>query len=376
MNPDQITIAITVYNRRQYLKQAITSALNQTTPVRVIVVEDCGPDPTLEAFVKAEFGSRIDYFRNPKRRGLFGNWNACLELCRTEWITILHDDDFLARNYVAAMIELTKAAPGRALYFGVTTVVNEEGAPMAEHAQVRLSGRWFEKGLSDVLYGPSWFPGHLFPVLTAKRLGMFRETSFFCGDWEMWAKLLADGGGAQINEEVAFVRDHGGLDKATNKIIHAGRQYPLSYVQHKRVLALLPDGARMKFDRTQFVKRCPLAGALPAPLRRFAESPDLDLSCQAVSALRSSPLELCHFPTSGQTGRRAVCQVHVRGLEPMRGRTLRTEHCDTHKWQGGRSPPAARKQCGVASFANCRRRRAPCPPCLSSPALTHYRNRK
>jgi hypothetical protein len=58
MNPDEITIAVTVFNRRQYLKQAITSALEQTVPVRVIVVEDCGPDLTLRDFVRGLFGAR------------------------------------------------------------------------------------------------------------------------------------------------------------------------------------------------------------------------------------------------------------------------------------------------------------------------------
>ena len=80
LSADQITIAITVFNRRQYLQQAISSALRQTCPVRVMVVEDCGPDPGLEAFVRAEFGSRIEYHRNPRRRGLFDNWNACTEV--------------------------------------------------------------------------------------------------------------------------------------------------------------------------------------------------------------------------------------------------------------------------------------------------------
>src|SRR5690242_712154 len=47
LKPEQITIAVTVYNRRDYLPDAIQSALNQTVPVRVIVVEDCGPDPGL-----------------------------------------------------------------------------------------------------------------------------------------------------------------------------------------------------------------------------------------------------------------------------------------------------------------------------------------
>ena len=35
---DQITIAVTVYDRRRYIEQAISSALNQTVPVKVIVV--------------------------------------------------------------------------------------------------------------------------------------------------------------------------------------------------------------------------------------------------------------------------------------------------------------------------------------------------
>jgi glycosyltransferase involved in cell wall biosynthesis len=63
----------------------------QTVPVRVIVVEDCGPDATLQEFVKDQFGSRIEYVRNPKRRGLFDNWSSCVEQCRTEWL--LHHEN-------------------------------------------------------------------------------------------------------------------------------------------------------------------------------------------------------------------------------------------------------------------------------------------
>src|SRR5436853_6494964 len=105
---DQITIAVTVYNRRDYIEQAIETALNQTVPVQVMVVEDCGPDATLQDFIKGKFGSHIEYHRNAQRRGLFDNWNACLELCRTPWISILHDDDFLDPTFVPAMIELAK----------------------------------------------------------------------------------------------------------------------------------------------------------------------------------------------------------------------------------------------------------------------------
>ena len=40
ISADQITIAVTVYDRRQYLVQAVERALNQTVPVKVMVVED------------------------------------------------------------------------------------------------------------------------------------------------------------------------------------------------------------------------------------------------------------------------------------------------------------------------------------------------
>src|SRR5271170_3200613 len=115
---EDITIAITVYNRRDYILSAIRSALDQTVPVKVIVVEDCSPDMGLREFVVGEFGSRIQYFRNPQNRGLFDNWNACMEYCDTPWFSILHDDDLLLPNFVECLLALVKEAPGRGLYFG------------------------------------------------------------------------------------------------------------------------------------------------------------------------------------------------------------------------------------------------------------------
>lgn len=83
ISADQITIADTVYDRRQYLVQAGERALNQTVPVKVMVVDDCGPDAALREFVRAQFGIRVGYYRNVQRRGLFDTWNACVEPCST-----------------------------------------------------------------------------------------------------------------------------------------------------------------------------------------------------------------------------------------------------------------------------------------------------
>jgi glycosyltransferase involved in cell wall biosynthesis len=256
LSADQITIAITVYSRCEFLKQCISSALNQTVPVRVMVVEDCGPDPMVRALVKTEFGDAVEYVRNPTRRGLFGNWNACLEWCRTKWVTILHDDDYLEPCYVEAMLELESHAPGRALYFGRIMHVGPEGQPSEVQDDRAVPGQWIDRGLNDILYTPFPFPGHLFPVQAGLAVGGFRTTSLFAGDWEMWAKLMAYGGGAQSARYVGSFRDHGGLDKGTNSVVRNGRMYATTFMQHKRVLSLLPQ--RPKFDRIETLSHFPL----------------------------------------------------------------------------------------------------------------------
>ena len=256
---NQITIAITVYSRRQFIKQAVASALNQTVPVRVVVVEDCGPDPTLESFVKDEFGPRIEYFINSKRRGLFGNWNACLEHCRTKWITILHDDDFLAPEFIEAMIELETESPGCALYLGRTLNVNERGEPTPQQDGRTVSGRWMRRDLRDILYLPFCFAGHLFRVSDARAVGGFRATSFMCGDWEMWAKLMACGGAAQSSRVVAFNRSHEGWDRGSIHAARSGRHLPTTIAQHKRILALLAENEMSRFDRMEWQRRSPMS---------------------------------------------------------------------------------------------------------------------
>jgi glycosyltransferase involved in cell wall biosynthesis len=171
LSPDQITIAVTVYDRRQYLLQAVRSALNQTVPVRVMVVEDCGPDPTLQGCVKEQFGSLVEYVHNPRHRGLFGNMNACLELCPTPWLSILHDDDYLAPEFVETMLELHRQFPDGGLYFGGTTMVDENGDSLWEWPSPALPERWRRVTLQDVKWTtPFAFPGQFFKIEDALAL--------------------------------------------------------------------------------------------------------------------------------------------------------------------------------------------------------------
>jgi glycosyltransferase involved in cell wall biosynthesis len=257
---EDITIAVTVYSRREFVIGAIRSALEQSSPVRVIVVEDCGPDPSMPDFILREFGTRIEYFRNPRNRGLFDNWNACLQYCRTPWLSILHDDDALRPTFVGTMVSLAKEAPGRAVYFGRSAALSEDGA-LAPAPAVSWPRGWRDLDLKmladESVVG---FPGQLMHVGAARAVGGFRAASYFTGDWDMWFRLALQFGAAQAAAEVSISRTHFGKDRGTSRVERKGWKWALDNIQRKRNLALLRElkGVEIPFDRTKLLSDSPI----------------------------------------------------------------------------------------------------------------------
>jgi glycosyltransferase involved in cell wall biosynthesis len=251
LSAEQVTIAVTVFSRREFVCDAIRSALNQTIPVKVIVVEDCGPDAGMREFVLKAFGDRVEYFRNPKNRGLFDNWNACLEYCRTPWLSILHDDDLLRPNFVETMLALAQQAPGRALYFG-RAALWWNGGRVSPSPPVCWPDGWRELDVVELAVEPFlMFPGQLLRVGSAQTLGGFRKNSYFTGDWDLWFRLALRFGAAQSATEVAVSRHHGGWDRGTSLVMRKGWKFALDNVQRKRNLALLRQetGIAIPFQR-------------------------------------------------------------------------------------------------------------------------------
>jgi glycosyltransferase involved in cell wall biosynthesis len=261
LKPEHITIAVTVFNRRDFVLDAIRSALDQTVPVKVVVVEDCGPDATLRDFVTGEFGNRIEYFRNPKNRGLFDNWNACLEHCATPWISILHDDDRLRPNFVETMLGLARTAPGRALYRGQSAILHENGK-IIPPPRVAWGKDWQDMDLIEMgdLDFTMMFPGNLFCIETARSIGGVRPNSYYTGDWDLWFRLALRGGAAQTATEVAVARSHYGAERGSTRVDRKGWRWALENAQRKRNLALLKreKGVVVPFERTKLLERSPI----------------------------------------------------------------------------------------------------------------------
>lgn len=104
----EITIAIPTYKRADLLKEAIDSAINQTGYNNYdIVVVDNNPERGCETekLMKSYNNPKISYFKNSENLGMAGNWNRLYTLAKGKWVTMLHDDDYLLKDY---LIEVKK----------------------------------------------------------------------------------------------------------------------------------------------------------------------------------------------------------------------------------------------------------------------------
>src|SRR5689334_13554042 len=99
-----LTIAIPFHSGRDYLRQAIDSVLGQTCPNwELLICDDHSREPDIDTLIASYADARFRYVRNSSKLGMAGNWNRCLDLARTDLVTLLHADDELRENYCALM---------------------------------------------------------------------------------------------------------------------------------------------------------------------------------------------------------------------------------------------------------------------------------
>lgn len=121
----EVSIMIPTFHKSDTLKEALESALFQigVKDYEVVVVDnDAETDAATDMLLKEYCGKHknLFYYRNEKNLGMCGNWNRCIELSRSEYLCILHDDDLLYPNYLKSLIPYAKR-----IDFGVIGVFSQ-----------------------------------------------------------------------------------------------------------------------------------------------------------------------------------------------------------------------------------------------------------
>jgi glycosyltransferase involved in cell wall biosynthesis len=184
-----LTIAMPVYERKEYFPEALDSAVNQTIKCKIIVVDNCSSHD----FFKEICGEKgITYYKNETNIGLFPNWNRCFDLAETGFVMILGDDDILSPDYVESFLKALKQYPDLDIYFSDFVLNNLTTKETSPHRHTLPFG-YMENGGKIIEYGIKYKLG--FPMITSSiKRSIF--TRFYTGfhasnDW-LWVYSNAD----------------------------------------------------------------------------------------------------------------------------------------------------------------------------------------
>jgi glycosyltransferase involved in cell wall biosynthesis len=127
LEPPLVTVVIPTYNRLEYLKQAIYSAIHQTyRHLEIIVSDNCSPENP-EALVRSFQDPRIKFWRQNQNMGMLANQLHGFKMARGKYVASLHDDDIWNQDFLTKLVPHLEANPQLILAFCDQYIIDAEG---------------------------------------------------------------------------------------------------------------------------------------------------------------------------------------------------------------------------------------------------------
>ena len=152
-NQPLVSIITPTYNRPEYLKLALESAVQQTYQnIEIIVSDNCSPENP-ESIVNSFGDSRIRFFRNQSNLGMFPNTMNAFKKARGKYVASLLDDDLWEKDFLAKLVPALEANSNLALAFCDHYIVDGNGAIDAD-ATEKCSRFYKRTNLQEGTYQP------------------------------------------------------------------------------------------------------------------------------------------------------------------------------------------------------------------------------
>lgn len=188
VGPITFSVVIPAYQAAKTIREAVKSALEQTSPAQEVIVVDDGSTDDLAAAL-ASFANDIRLIRK-QNGGAASARNVGIEAAQGEFVAFLDADDLFYPGRLEALGALARARPDLDILASdaVITVAGRRHAlffdstPFAEHGQ--------RTAILDACFVTGW------PAVRAERvraLGGFDETLAIAHDWDCYLRMILDG---------------------------------------------------------------------------------------------------------------------------------------------------------------------------------------
>ena len=218
-----ISVVIPSYNRKDFLKRSIDSAINQTKkPIEIIVVDDGSTDGT-ETMIKSDYD--FVKFIKQKNKGVSAARNIGIEVSIGEWICFLDSDDEWKKDKLEKQINAMKSNPGYKFFHSNEIWIKNGIRINQKKKHKKYGGYIFDKCLDMCRISPS---SVMIDKTVFDEVGNFNENLVVCEDYELWLRICDKYRVFFIDEPLII--KHGG---------HQGQlSYSIESIENHRIKAL------------------------------------------------------------------------------------------------------------------------------------------
>jgi GT2 family glycosyltransferase/tetratricopeptide (TPR) repeat protein len=198
-----VSVIVPTFNRRDSLKTALQSIIEQTfTDFEIIVINDAGID--VEDIV-ASFNARnnVSSIRHGKNRGLAAARNSGLGVARGKYIAYLDDDDRYACHHLETLVSFLEESRYQAAYTDAWQICQRK--EQGEYIEIQRSVPYSRDFNRDMLLITNCFPVlcMMHEKVCLETTGVFDETLTTHEDWDLWIRLSRHFGFAHIKQITA-----------------------------------------------------------------------------------------------------------------------------------------------------------------------------
>lgn len=138
-----VSVIIPTYNRPEYLKQAIASAIKQTYQnIEIIISDNCSSENP-QALVASFGDSRIRFWRHQQNVGMLANQQHACKMARGKYLASLHDDDIWNEDFLAKLVPPLEANSELILAFCDQYIIDADGR--INHAGTEENTRGYKR---------------------------------------------------------------------------------------------------------------------------------------------------------------------------------------------------------------------------------------
>ncbi|MBP2634708.1 MAG: glycosyl transferase, group 2 family [Firmicutes bacterium] len=267
-----VSILIPTYNRPDYFKLALDSAVNQTYKNIEIIVGDDSTDNRTENLVQKEYlghYNNIVYYHNKKNLGQFDNDLKLFAMAKGEYINYLMDDDLFQLTKIEKMMNYFVFDDSKKLSLVTSNrmIIDETGRDkgiFANADKIFKADTWItgEEVVTAMLLQSFNFIGEPTTVLFRKAaltepFGTFAGRRYGCNvDQASWFNLLENGNVVYIAEVLSYFRVHSAQQLQSNKMKLLGACDSAHTVLTTRYKGVLKDNNHFKSALQNCINYC------------------------------------------------------------------------------------------------------------------------